>query len=176
MYLGVVTQRPAEIDPTIISQCGTIFALRLSNDRDQALLRSAVADTASNLMAFVPTLGTQEALAFGTGIPLPARIMFADLPEALIPKSEAFAAKSELRSQERDMSYIGSIVDRWRMASISRSAPPKTEAKQSGGVDSAAPTASQTSPALDPNRFSLLKRPILEQSSPSTTIRQRPRI
>ncbi len=38
VYLGLVTQRPAELDPTIISQCGTLFAMRMSNDRDQALL------------------------------------------------------------------------------------------------------------------------------------------
>ena len=42
VYLGLVTQRPAELDPTIISQCNTLFAMRMANDRDQALLRSAV--------------------------------------------------------------------------------------------------------------------------------------
>ena len=42
VYLGLVTQRPAELDPTIISQCGTLFAMRMSNDRDQAFLRAAV--------------------------------------------------------------------------------------------------------------------------------------
>ncbi len=42
VYLGLVTQRPGELDPTIISQCSTLFAMRLANDRDQALLRSAV--------------------------------------------------------------------------------------------------------------------------------------
>ncbi len=54
VFLGLVTQRPAELDPTIISQCSTLFAMRMSNDRDQALLRSAVSDHAANLFAFVP--------------------------------------------------------------------------------------------------------------------------
>ena len=44
VFLGLVTQRPAEIDPTIMSQCSTLFVMRLSNDRDQALIRSAVSD------------------------------------------------------------------------------------------------------------------------------------
>ena len=35
VFLGLVTQRPAEIDPTIISQCSTFFVMRLANDRDQ---------------------------------------------------------------------------------------------------------------------------------------------
>ena len=41
--LGLVSQRPTELDPTILSQCATLFAMRMSNDRDQALLRSAPA-------------------------------------------------------------------------------------------------------------------------------------
>ena len=53
--LCIVTQRPAEIDPTILSQCNTVFALRMSNDRDQAIVASAVADTGSGL-ARVPAL------------------------------------------------------------------------------------------------------------------------
>ena len=43
--LCIVTQRPAEIDPTILSQCNTVFALRMSNDRDQEIVKSAIADT-----------------------------------------------------------------------------------------------------------------------------------
>src|ERR1051326_3532568 len=34
VYLGLVSQRPCEIDPTIMSQCSTLFVMRLSNERD----------------------------------------------------------------------------------------------------------------------------------------------
>ncbi len=50
VFLGLVSQRPAELDSTILSQCSTLFAMRMTNDRDQALLRSAVADTAANFL------------------------------------------------------------------------------------------------------------------------------
>src|SRR5437763_16359104 len=40
IYLGLVTQRPAELDATIISQCNTLFTMRLANERDQSPLRS----------------------------------------------------------------------------------------------------------------------------------------
>src|SRR6201987_1664651 len=79
VYLGLVTQRPAELDATILSQCSTIFAMRMTNERDQSLLRSAVADTAANLLAFLPSLGTGEALAFGEGVALPTRLKFKQL-------------------------------------------------------------------------------------------------
>ena len=43
-YLGVVSQRPGELDPTILSQCSTLFAMRLANEHDQAIIRSAIAE------------------------------------------------------------------------------------------------------------------------------------
>jgi DNA helicase HerA-like ATPase len=71
VFLGLVTQRPAELDPTIISQCSTLFAMRMANDRDQALLRSAVSDAAANLLAFVPSLGTRECSPSARAFPSP---------------------------------------------------------------------------------------------------------
>src|SRR3569832_1509562 len=70
VFLGLLTQRPAESDPTIISQCSTLFTMRLSNDRDQELLRSALSDAAANLLTFIPSLGTREVFCFGAGVAL----------------------------------------------------------------------------------------------------------
>lgn len=89
VYLGLVTQRPAELDATILSQCNTLFAMRLANDRDQSLLRSAVSDAAANLLSFVPSLGTREVLAFGEGVALPTRLRFKEVPAHQLPRSEA---------------------------------------------------------------------------------------
>ena len=82
VYLGLVTQRPAELDATIISQCNTLFTMRLANDRDQALLRSAVSDAAANLLSFVPSLGTREVLAFGEGVALADAVALQGSPAA----------------------------------------------------------------------------------------------
>lgn len=41
-YLGVISQRPGELDPTILSQCNSIFAMRLGNERDQEIIRGAI--------------------------------------------------------------------------------------------------------------------------------------
>ena len=76
VFLGLVTQRPAEIDTTIISQCSTLFCMRLSSEGDQALIRSAVSDAAANLLSFVPSLGTREVFVFGSGVALPTRMRF----------------------------------------------------------------------------------------------------
>src|SRR5207245_10044608 len=89
VYLGLVTQRPAELDATIISQCNTLFAMRLANDRDQALLRSAVSDAAANLLSVLPSLGTREVLAFGERVASPTRVRYKAVPMHQLPRSEA---------------------------------------------------------------------------------------
>ena len=66
--LCVVSQRPGDIDPTILSQCSTIFAMRLSNERDQKIVKSAVSDAAESLLRFLPSLGTRETITFGEGV------------------------------------------------------------------------------------------------------------
>ena len=98
VYLGLVTQRPAELDPTIISQCNTLFAMRMANERDQALLRSAVTDAVANLLAFVPSLGTREVVAVGEGLPLPARLRFKALAADRLPRSETFERADSMPS------------------------------------------------------------------------------
>src|SRR3954463_9918825 len=119
VFLGLVTQRPAELDSTIISQCSTLFAMRMANERDQAIVRSAVSDAAANLLAFVPSLGTREVLAFGEGVALPTRLKFKQLPENLIPQSQAVINSSTDPAGGANEDFIDTIIDRWRGATMS---------------------------------------------------------
>jgi hypothetical protein len=118
VFLGLVTQRPAEIDQTILSQCSTLFVMRLSNDRDQALIRSAVSDAGASMLSFIPTLGTGEVFAFGAGVPLPTRMKFRELPPHLRPSSEAGGnVRTAGTPADRDM--IDNVIDRWRASTMS---------------------------------------------------------
>jgi DNA helicase HerA-like ATPase len=119
VFLGLVTQRAAELDATIISQCSTLFAMRMANERDQAVIRAAVSDAAASLLAFVPSLGTREAFAFGEGVALPTRLRFSQLPAEAIPKSESVSS-SELfdASHAVDRAFIERVVERWRGATM----------------------------------------------------------
>jgi DNA helicase HerA-like ATPase len=163
VYLGLVTQRPAELDPTIISQCGTLFAMRMSNDRDQALLRSAVADHGADLFAFVPSLGTREALAFGAGVPLPTRLTFPEMPSAAVPKSESFASNRDLRSDAIETDFINAVVDRWRRATMSQHSAhdePVQIAAASAETPPLQPDLAHAPTPIDAARLSLLKKPV----------------
>lgn len=116
--LCIVTQRPAEIDPTILSQCNTVFALRMSNDRDQQIVNAAVSDTGSGLLEFLPALGQREAIAFGDGVPLPVRIKFDELPREALPRSATARFSEVWQRSEGDEGFLDRIVERWRMAGV----------------------------------------------------------
>ncbi len=118
VYLALVTQRPAELDATIISQCNTLFAMRLANERDQMLLRSAVSDAAANLLSFVPSLGTREVLAFGEGVALPTRLRFKEVPAHQLPRSEATIATTPSALTGHDITFVSSVLERWRGATL----------------------------------------------------------
>ena len=116
--LCIVTQRPAEIDPTILSQCTTLFALRMANDKDQAIVQSAVSDTGSGLLEFLPSLGQREAIAFGDGMSLPVRIKFDELPKHCLPRSSTAKFTEKWQKSTEDEGFLEQVVDKWRMSGI----------------------------------------------------------
>ncbi len=94
-YLGVVTQRPGELDPTILSQCSTIFAMRLANERDQQIIRSAISDASASTIAFLASIGNREAIAFGEGVATTMRMRFATLAPHELPAMSSRRAVPE---------------------------------------------------------------------------------
>lgn len=114
--LCVISQRPSELDPTILSQCNTVFAMRMSNDRDQAFVRAAIFDTAASLLDFLPSMGMQEAIVFGDGVTLPGRIRFGDLPEDAMPRGRTASFTQKWQKGEKDRGYLERVVARWRAA------------------------------------------------------------
>ncbi|MEJ0097049.1 MAG: DUF87 domain-containing protein [Bauldia sp.] len=123
VFLGCITQRPADLDPTILSQCSTVFAMRLANDRDQAIIRSAVPDAGSSLVGFLPSLGNREGIAFGEGVPLPTRFRFKDVPADRLPRSQSGQQARLDATGVIDDDFINSVVDRWREATTTNQRP-----------------------------------------------------
>jgi DNA helicase HerA-like ATPase len=115
--LCIVSQRPAELDATILSQCNTIFAMRLANERDQQILRAGISDAASSLLEFMPTMGTGEAITFGEGVALPTRIKFDILPAAEWPKSNTASFTRNWAQVIPSDGFLNDIVSRWRAQS-----------------------------------------------------------
>jgi DNA helicase HerA-like ATPase len=113
--LGLVTQRPALISETILSQCNTLISLRMSNDTDQDVIRKAVPEAAFGLMGALPALKRQEAIVSGEGVTLPMRIRFADLPDALRPCSETRPFSQEWKHDDWNTELVHDVVRMWRL-------------------------------------------------------------
>ncbi len=69
----LVSQRPSEIDATVLSQCGTIFAMRLANREDRGNVEGAASDSLEGLFGVLPVLRTGEALVVGEAVNIPVR-------------------------------------------------------------------------------------------------------
>jgi DNA helicase HerA-like ATPase len=167
VFLGLVTQRPAEIDATIISQCSTLFVMRLSNDRDQELIRSAVSDAASNLLSFIPSLGTREVFTFGAGVALPTRMRFQELAADKRPNSEASGNTRSDAGTSISRDLLSTVIERWRSASMSH----RTSDDESADYGDA-PTLQPAPPAHAPPIYATAPQaPSLQPAARADTLR-----
>lgn len=83
----VISQRPAEVDETVLSQCGTMLALRLSNPADRARVKGTLPDNLAGLMDLLPVLRTGEAIIAGEAARLPVRCRITLPSEGHLPRS-----------------------------------------------------------------------------------------
>ena len=86
--LMLVSQRPSDIESTVISQCGTWLVLRLTNAADQQHVSRFLPDGLSGMTKALPNLAQQEAIFVGEGAAMPARVRIRDLTDEQLPKSE----------------------------------------------------------------------------------------
>ena len=86
----------------------------MSNERDQAIVTSAISDTGSGLLEFLPALGQREAIAFGDGVALPVRIKFDELPKYCLPRSSTAQLHREVAAFDRRREPARQVVEKWR--------------------------------------------------------------
>ncbi len=126
----IVSQRPSEIDPTILSQCGTMFAMRLANATDRSHVTSTVSDNLEGLFNMLPTLRTGEAIIVGEAVHLPLRALIDAparnrRPDSHDPKIYDPEAEGGWNHQKQAEDYAR-VLEKWR------SENPR-EAKKPGG-------------------------------------------
>lgn len=112
--LGIITQRPGELDATILSQCSTVFAMRLANDHDQEIIRSAIPNSSISTTSFISSIGNGEAIAFGEAVAVPMRMRFSRVEENALPKANGVTVK--VTDETPETIDIRTIVARMRAA------------------------------------------------------------
>ena len=131
----IVSQRPTEVDETILSQCGTVIAMRLSNPADRNRVRGTLPDNLASLMDLLPVLRTGEAIIAGEAARLPVRCQInppskEHQPQSMDPEvTNAWKTKRKAEGYDR-------VVASWRAqrttavavpVSITRHAVPEEE-------------------------------------------------
>lgn len=109
----VVSQRPAEIDETILSQCGTLIALRRSNPSDRGRVKGALPDNLSGLTDLLPVLRTGEAIITGEAARLPVRTRIFLPPADQLPHSSDPKVSNAWKSKRAAEGY-DRVVASWR--------------------------------------------------------------
>lgn len=112
--LGLVTQRPSEISEVILSQCNTLFIMRLSNERDQGFVTHVLPENAAGLLSALPALRGQEAIVVGEGVTLPVMICFDDLEPESRPRSDTQRVSLGWKDSASGKELVQSTVERWR--------------------------------------------------------------
>lgn len=113
--LMTVTQRPADIDPAILSQAGTTIALRVTNRVDRASIEGTISDDLGGLTDLLPALRTGEGLVLGEALQVPSRIRIQKAPDRPIGDDPELP-EAWLR-QRPDPSHYASVMARWRAQS-----------------------------------------------------------
>lgn len=110
--LMLVSQRPADVDSTVISQCGTWVVLRLTNSADQQHVARFLPDGLSGMVGALPILSQQEAIFVGEGAALPSRVRVRDLKEEQLPKSNTIPFAQGWASDRLDLEKLKEISER----------------------------------------------------------------
>ena len=109
--LMMISQRPSEIDDTILSQCGTFFALRINNASDRSKIKSAMSDGLSGMIDFLPILRTGEAFITGEATKIPMRCRFSLPPEGRYPDSKDPSVSESWSGNYKESSFKGLVIN-----------------------------------------------------------------
>ncbi|MEM7215349.1 MAG: DUF87 domain-containing protein [Pseudomonadota bacterium] len=112
VFLCIITQRPGELDPTILSQCNTVFAMRLGNERDQEIIRGAVTNGAKSTISFLSSIANRECIAFGEAIQTPMRMTFETIRPEDLPGAHIYEQQKKVK--EGMTVSLSSILRRMR--------------------------------------------------------------
>ena len=112
--LGLITQRPSDLAEGVLSQCGTIIAMRLNNERDQSFVKAAMPEGSRGFLDAIPALRNRECIICGEGVTIPIRATFDELEEFKRPASDdpSFSQLWTHAGGEEEM--VGRAVQRWR--------------------------------------------------------------
>ena len=121
--LGLVTQRPSDLAEGALSQCGTIIAMRLNNDRDQRRVRDAMPEGGRSFLDSIPALRRGECIIVGEGVAIPMRVGIDELEIEKRPRSEDPSFSANWAKPGGESEALDRTIHRWRSQTDSIAKP-----------------------------------------------------
>lgn len=109
-----VSQRPADVSKTILSQCNNFIVLRLTNERDKGVIKNLLPDALKSTIEFLPLLDVGEALVVGDAILLPSKIVLDKPSDTYKPISATRNFWDEWDNKEPDNAAIVDAIEALR--------------------------------------------------------------
>jgi uncharacterized protein len=110
--LALITQRPSELDETVLSQCGSVITLRMTNGKDRGHISSVVQDDLQELVNLLPSLRTGEGLVIGEMVKIPSRVKFEKIGKSR--KSSDPKVCEEWKREKPKVAEYEKVVNLWR--------------------------------------------------------------
>lgn len=114
LALGLISQRPSDLSLQALSQCGTVFALRLGSDADQRFVGEALPDTGKTMLGALSSLPPQQAVVFGEAVSLPMRVRLKTIPSERRPRSHSARFSEAWQSDSAGVDFREDGIRRWR--------------------------------------------------------------
>lgn len=114
LALMLVSQRPSDVERTVLSQCNTWLILRLTNGADQEHVSRFLPDSIQGLVKILPSLSRREAIFIGEAAAVPARILLKKLEPHQLPQSQDIPFVNSWFIKPTSLKEIGSVISRWR--------------------------------------------------------------
>jgi hypothetical protein len=117
--LMLVSQRPSEVEATVLSQCNSWIVLRITNDSDRSHVQGILPDSLAGLTKVLSGLRRREAIFVGQAAVLPSRILIRDLVKAgkSLPRSQDINFDTGWQNNPITDEHIAEVGKRWRLQS-----------------------------------------------------------
>lgn len=112
--LLLVSQRPSEVEATVLSQCNSWIVLRVTNDADRDHVKAILPDSMAGLTKMLSGLRRREAIFVGQAAMLPSRIMFRELAPDQLPRSNDIDFDVGWQGQPMSNDQLKIVATRWR--------------------------------------------------------------
>lgn len=106
--LTVISQRPAEVNRTVLSQCNNFISLRLSNAEDQVVIKKLLPDNLAGLTDVLPVLDIGEALIVGDASLLPTRVIISE--PSIKPQSATIKFWKEWSNEKAEQDIATAVM------------------------------------------------------------------